>query len=299
MANFDELKSAGFDGIEFPVTEVTIRGGLRDHVHEFPHTPGGKPELMGRKLYEIEMQIPFLGNLLNTKWETLWPQSLAVLRSKFERQIRSQLHIPTVGTIRAYCFDWEQSMRSNIRSGERGVFRFREDQSDQYLVSDLIKISPRSLANQSAQIRAELEERGIDPTAFDKLFDAVDGVLAVLDQAQLGAQLLESKLLGLAALCAEFDRRVDLFADPENFGIGEALRTLWASALSLMQNVEDRTATLRKYTCPVEMTISDVAIAVYGSAERGADILRLNAIEDAFAIPAGSELRYYEDLEAA
>lgn len=295
MASFDELKRASFDGIDFPVTDVTVRGGLRDHVHEFPHTPGGKPERMGRKLYEIEMQAPFLSNLLDAKWVELWPRSLAVLRSKFERQIVSQLHIPTIGTIRAYCFDWEQLMRANIRSGEKATFRFREDQTDEYLVSDLVKVSPRSLGNQAAQLELEIANRNLDRNLFNEVFDAVDGAMAVLDQAELGAHLFESKVLGLASICQRFDRKVDLFADPENFGVGEALRTLWASAISLLQNVEDRTALLRKYTCPIEMTVSDIAIKLYGEAERGADILRLNAIDDAFAIPAGTQIKYYED----
>lgn len=295
MASFDDLKNAGFDGVDFPVSEVRIRGGLRDHVHEFPHSPGGKPELMGRKLYEIEMQVPFLSNLLDPKWQNLWPESLAVLRGKFERQIRSQLHIPTVGTIKAYCYDWDQVMKASVRSGEMGSLRFREDQSDDFLVKDLVKVSSRALSGQAAQIKIEAEKQGQDSSVFDALFDAVDGVLAVLDQIELGAALLESKILGAAALCDEYDRKLDLFSDPENFGIHEAMRTLWASLLNLLKNVDDRTAKLRKYTLPVEMSISDVAIKLYGAAERGADILKLNAIEDAFAIPAGSELDYYED----
>jgi hypothetical protein len=295
MANFDDLKNAEFDGVPFPVGEVRIRGGLRDHVHEFPHTPGGKPERMGRKLYEIEMSVPFLANLLDPKWANLWPGSLAVLRGKFERQIVSKLHIPTVGTIDAYCFDWDQTMRATIRSGEMASLRFREDQTDEFLVKDLIKTSPRALSGQAAQIKIEAEKRGQDPGALDAIFDAVDGVLAVLDQAELGFALIESKILGAAALCEAYDKKIDLWSDPENFGIHEALRTLWASLISLLKNVDDRTALIRKYTLPIEMSISDVAIKLYGAAERGADILKINAIEDAFAIPAGSELDYYED----
>lgn len=295
MANFDDLKRASFDGVEFPVSEVRIKGGLRDHVHEFPHTPGGRPELMGRKLYEIEMTGPFLVSLIDPKWANLWPGSLGVLRGKFERQIRSQLHIPTVGTIKAYCYDWDQTMKASVRSGEMGSFRFREDQSDAFLVKDLVKVSPRALSGQMAQIRAEAEKQGEDPSVFDALTDAVSNVLGVLDQIELGAKLLESKILGAASICDELDRKLDLFSDPENFGIHEALRTLWASLLNLLKNVDEKTATVRKYTLPIEMSISDVAISVYGAAERGADILRLNAINDAFAIPAGTELTYYED----
>jgi hypothetical protein len=295
MASFDDLKPASFVGIEFPWTSRKIHGGLRDHVHEFPHSPGGSPELMGRKLYEIEFEAPFLSKLVSPKWRDLWPVRLKALREKFDVQTRGPLHVPGIGTINAYCYDWGQEATSKIRSGELVSFKFREDQSEEFLVSELIKTSPSGILSQFKKIIDETEALGEDPSAFDQLSAAVDDVLAIRDTAILYSSLVESKISYLTYVCSEADRTIDMFKDPSSWRILEALKELWRSSIELASNFSQQVAPLQKYTLPVEMTITDVSIALYQNAERGMDILKLNAVEDALAIPAGTQLRYYQD----
>jgi len=52
---FENLRKTAFDGIEFPIESIKVKGGLRFHVHEYPHVPGGDAEKLGRRLYEIEI----------------------------------------------------------------------------------------------------------------------------------------------------------------------------------------------------------------------------------------------------
>jgi hypothetical protein len=112
---------------------------------------------------------------------------------------------------------------------------------------------------------------------------------------ELGFSLIESKILGLAGLCKEFDQRIDIFDDPKNHRIMDALHDLWKAAQDLAGDVQQKSSRIFTYVVPQTMAIGDVSGVVYGDAGRGIDILQLNAIENAFEIPAGTVLRYYED----
>ncbi len=100
MAAFDALLRASFLDYPFPVQDIDVKGGLRDHVHEYPHAPGGAPEKLGRKLYEFTFTCPFLTGLRG--YPKLWPETLATLRIFFEGQNTGDLVVPTIGTINTF-----------------------------------------------------------------------------------------------------------------------------------------------------------------------------------------------------
>jgi hypothetical protein len=298
MTDFATEKSHSFDGLEFPVRSRKITGGLRDHVHEFPHTPGGKPEKMGRKLYEFEFEIGFLSGSTDAKWADLWPTRLGSFRSKFDKQLTSDLLLPAVGTVKAYCFDWGQEADlRKMRNGEVATWKFREDQDDLELTKALTATGPASIGAKMEQLNLMAAEAG-EPDLFTQLTNAVDDVLAWRDQALLRASQLESKILYASYLCREADRTIDMFNDPGSFRILEALKDLWAAMNELAANFTQEAGTVRSYTTPTEMTITDVSLAVFGDATRGMDILQLNAVNDPFEIPAGTKLKYITEAAA-
>jgi len=55
-----------------------------------------------------------------------------------------------------------------------------------------------------------------------------------------------------------------------------------------------RQEALLTYVTPTLMSVTDIAKALYGDASRGMDILDLNPIEDAVAVPRAS-VRYYPE----
>jgi hypothetical protein len=59
MAIFDSLQAFQFGEFLFPFRSYSIKGGMREHLHEFPHG-GIAPEKLGRKLYEISVTGLFL-----------------------------------------------------------------------------------------------------------------------------------------------------------------------------------------------------------------------------------------------
>jgi hypothetical protein len=292
MPRFDGFQRASFGAIAFPCEEIEVRGGIRDHVHEYPHNPGGTPEKMGRKLYEIDMVCPFHDTF--AAYPTLYPDGLAALRGTYEAEMTLDLVVPTVGTIKAYCVDWKQRATGRARSGERVSFRFREDMPpddiDAFVAKDVTTKGYVALAQKFKVAAQDGPQPG--PSLFDDIQNGINGVLAVKDQANLYGNLVEAKLLALANVCSQIDQ-LDLLKDPTMFRIAAAMHDIWKATLDALKDLTQQQKQLSKFTTPTTMAIGDVARRLYGNAARAVELLQLNPITDAFAIPAGTTVRYY------
>ena len=286
------LPRASFKALEFPVVSVRVRGGIRDHLHEFPHLPAAANEKLGRKPYEIEMIADFQTTF--ARWPGLWPKRLADLRDLFEAETSDWLVIPTIGNMWCYCREWDQDMDAKVLSGERATFKFIEDSQDTFLLN--LVTTPNALpnaANELADLSLSLKPK---PSIFDDITDAVNSVMAVIDQGNAYGGLVESKILALSALCKEADQRIEL-QDCTNFRILNALRDLWSSANKLLTDTQQTGGKIVKFRVPVTMSVTDVSSLVYkGDASRGVEILNLNPIDDAFAIPGGTMLKIYQAI---
>jgi prophage DNA circulation protein len=286
------LPRASFSGLEFPYQAVRVIGGLRDHVHEYPHVPGGDPEKLGRKLYVVEFECVFIHE--TQTYPDLWPKRLKSLRDLFEAEITAELMIPTIGPIQAYCFDWDQEFTTKMLNGERVRFRFREDQESAFLASKLVSMKVESLGALSGNFAIQADEHGIERPFTDELLAAVNSVLAIQDQGELFGQLLANKIQNVADLCREFDQRLDAFNDPTAFPALEALKDLWAAANELASDTTAGDLVFLTYTVPQLMTISQIAVAIYGDTSRAVELMQINPIENAFAVKAGEKLRYVQ-----
>jgi prophage DNA circulation protein len=287
------LPRASFQGLEFPVESVDVRGGIRTHLHEYPHWPSAALEKLGRKPYEITM----VSNFQTTfrRWPGLWPKRLADLRDLFEAEASDYLVIPSIGKMWCCCTDWDQQMTAKVLSGEKATFKFIEDSQDQFALQKLVQVSVESLSangQRFAQLSSALSPR---PSIFDQVLDAVNSVMAVIDQSNAYGGLVEAKLLGLAALCKEADQRLEL-QSPINHRILDALHDLWSSALTMLGDTQRTGGKIIKFRVPRTMSVTDVSALVYkGDATRGIEILTLNPIDDAFAIEGGTVLKIYQE----
>lgn len=285
------LPRASFKGLEFPVESVRVRGGIRDHLHEYPHSPGAANEKLGRKPYEIEMVSNFQTTF--AKWPGLWPKRLADLRELFEKETSADLVIPSIGPLWCYCRDWDQDMTAKIMSGERATFKFIEDSQDTFLLNALVKVASASLPTNGQRFTTLTDRLSPKPSIFDAITDAVNSVIAVSDQAEAYGGLMEAKVLGLIALCKEGDQSLQL-QSPSNHDILDALHDLWASSNSLLGDTQNKGGKIVRFRVPTTMSVADVAALVYNDASRAVEILTLNPIDDAFAIPAGTNLKIYQ-----
>jgi prophage DNA circulation protein len=312
MAAFDRLPLASFAGFEFPVREVTVKGSLRYHVHEYLHTPGGSTEDQGRRLYEIKMVCPFHEGF--AKWPQLWPEKLAALRLYFEGGQAWDLTIPTLGTISARCTQWEQRMNAKARSGEDCEFTFLEEFQDAFLIQDLITTStdlPTIAADLAAAVPArDVSRLGItnveaaanvvaaENAKFDRLFVAIDEIQQLSNQSEQYGAVVATKARNAVALCRDIDNLRTL-RDPANWDIVHAMQDVEIELTKLIRDANGkRRETLVYIVQPPaglnSLSIAQVASRIYGSSERAVELLQLNDLDDALVITAGTTIRYYK-----
>ncbi len=308
MSYFDLLPRCSFAGIPFPYESIDIQGGVRDHVHEYPHADGGDPELLGRKLYTFRIVANFHDTLRG--YPNLYPRDLDTLIDKFERGLTSDLVVPQSGTYQAYAVNWSRSSAVRIRSGEKVTLEFREDRGDTKL-NALVDDHPLEVQSAALKLDARVKEaiargdslgaaqKGAGVTASDRdIFDSIGAfataVFAIQDTAALNGQLYGAKLAQLAALCERADGLRSMQSTSSQ-PIVQALHELWAAANRLADNVQGKQKLLQRWTTPQQMTMNDVAIALYHDASRTAELLALNSgkFQSALAIPALTQLVYY------
>lgn len=296
MPVFDQLQRASFDGIEFMVKSVHITCKGRKHVHEYLRVEAGVIEKLKRGLYQIEMEADFQATMKG--FGVAWPNNLAALRDKFEREVDSTLVIPTIGSIPAMLEDWDQTAEmGRIRSGERARLPFIEYANDRILAGALVQVDVSSVAASTtnlAAIRAELELSAASESIFDSIQDAANAILSIKDQADLYGNLIGAKVAQMTGLIREADRQVTELQDPEFFELLYALQDLHDAAITLAKNMIERPNGPRIYTTPRVMTVSEIAVAVYGSTARANDIMLNNELDDPFAVRAGTNILYMQ-----
>lgn len=329
MPVFRELQRASFDAIEYPIVSCEVSGGLRDHVHEYPHAPGGAPEKLGRRLYTIRMSAVFDTRAFNYD-ENLWPGALAELRDRFEQQITSRLVIPTIGTIDAYCVTWSQTATAERQSGETAEFEFREDQSKAFLFEGLVnvdltgyrdavteftealrplmeggtllpngKIVPPAVplaAPRRALTKAEafsmLRQRDAD--ALQKISQGFNEALSFADRGEFYVSQAQARALAVISGCEQAYRTIEILKRPLMWRELRAFKRVWESARTLHDRAAGTANRVLLFTTPATMSVTDLSRSIYGDTQRAILLLKLNAFRDAFQIPRGTIVRYFD-----
>lgn len=329
MAAFDDLQRASFDGIEFPISSCDVEGGLRDHVHEYPHSPGGAPEKLGRKLYTIRMEGVFDTRIRGYN-PNLWPADLEELRDRFEREVTADLVIPFIGTIKAYCVTWSQHATPERRSGETASFEFREDQSQAFLFSGLVAFDLEGNRNAMEEFTVAFEPymagstiaptgvivpppasattppravtkaqafsqfRASDATLIQQITTGFNEALSLADRGELYAGLVQSKAQSVISACSRAYTTIEILKNPLAWKALRGLKTLWKAARDLYDNAAGRTNRILLYRVAAPMSVQDISRAIYGDTERAILLLKLNAFPDAYRIERDTLVRYFD-----
>jgi prophage DNA circulation protein len=293
------LSRMSFGGIAFPTTEVSIQGGQRSHIHEYPHTDGGDLEKMGRKLYMIRVSAWFheLTGIAAQNYPDLWPSGLRQLRALLESGETKDLVVPTIGTIRAFPTSWTQKfVAASALDGEKVDLEFCEDQEGAFgdVEAEFAAASVSTALDQLNEAAALMEFRGIAriPNIFEQINDAVGSFVALKDQAQAQSTLISDKIESIKSLCQQVESVVDFAGTAPTVGVETAVRNLWNAANDVAQNLVAPATKTLVFLVPSKMTVQEVSQRLYGKTDRVADLLKLNAFPNAFAIPAGTQVLY-------
>jgi len=288
---FALFRPASFEGIRFAWKTYDIRGGIRDHVHEYPHVHGGDAEKLGRKLYEISFSPIMHAGLVPQRYQDIFPLKLRELRELFESQKTGTLVIPHIGEIKAYALSWTERADANNISGLDVEWTFREDASGSF--GQKLIIDTKKLAAATRDWTIETNVFKPRPNIFDQISDLALGILAIKDQLDLYGSLVAAKIEGLVSLIQEADAQVESLKDPDNYGALYSLQRLLDSTVDLANDIANRGQGLQIFTVLYTSTISDVAVSIYGSSAKAAEIMQLNTITNPLSIPAGTKLVYY------
>lgn len=291
----DSAQVASWNGVPFVIDSMEIVGSARHVVHEYPHQGGGDLEKLGRKLYLVKMHAVFDEGFSNSgPYRQNYPKNIELIQSYAEQELTADLVTPTAGTIKAYCTDWPRKWTADRRSGESMDLSFIEDQDIVDL--DVFSSQPTFASIQELHnivINFQYLDPDVDVSLFDQLRNAVNAVLAVRDQVELQLSLLEAKILTVEQLITQIDKAI---TTPIAYPLVNAMIALYNAHIKLANDISQQQLAVRTFVVPRLMTIMDVSTKIFGRTDKAMEILQMNAITDALAIPAGTAIKYLVDI---
>ena len=295
---WDTFPKATHGSIAFPIESSSIEGGLRDHVHEYPHSPGGAPEKLGRKLYTFKVTANFDTNFDN--YAGLYPQDLDTILGNWEQGTTQDLRLPQMAAaVPAYAFQWTREQTSKVRSGEKVSVMFREDQSSVFLFADIanvgtgqIELAASTVAGNLAALSASLQPTPATLGLLDALQQAAGFVQSFKDQAILYDSRFQAAVAQVQNICGQLDSAVDLQTIAA-YPVIEAIHSMWDSAQKLGQDLQSTGAQLQTWINPTTQGVVAIAQSLYGDTSRASDLLSLNPFPDSLRVKAGTPVRYY------
>jgi prophage DNA circulation protein len=288
------IRNCSFASIRFPVLSCKVKGAMRNHEHIYPHSPGAAVEKLGRELYKIEIVPCFDAKLIPAAYQGLWPGGLSNLRAVFESGATNDLILPTIGKIRAMATSWEQDYTpARSLSGEAVAWSFIEDSENARLIDSTFK-QTSTLASANQNFKVEGLKLDPKPSLWDQAAGAIDSVLSYKGQIQLYSSLIESKLQSAISMFAELSDQVSELSDPRNSSGLQALTELWSQTMAFYKDQRETGMVFKFKRTNRDMDIGQVAVWLYGDSEKASDLLSLNAFADPYAIPSGTNVRYYE-----
>ncbi len=292
---FWQLPHASFGAIQFPVTKVSVKGGARQHTHEYPKSPGGAPEKLGRKLYTISIDAVFDAGLLPPWDENLWPGALSELFDLFDTQVTADLMIPTVGMIKAFCTTWSKEMEvKSMRAGEKAQLEFLEDQSGAFLYEGIINVRTGTMVEQAKRLSAAAAA-STKPGIFSAALAALRAIQTSIDRMEMYGRVLEAQvqqaLYAFEDLASNF-----MFDSPANAQMLEDVLAAWEMVLKLQTDLLfQQSNPLVNYITTRDMSVGDVSADYYGNVDQAVNIMRMNDLADPLRIPRNTQLLIYQN----
>lgn len=291
----DQVQRASFNQVDFACERYTVKGGLRDSVHEYRHTPAGQPEKQGRRLYTFEFDAIFSAQM--PLYPTGWPIDWDQLINTFEQGKTADLVVPTIGTIPAYCTDWPVDVDfRRFRDGIKAKLTFREDQQQLFLSPIDGSINADALAAKSTSLIEEAFKVGLPGDFFSSITGLINDIASADDYYEMQAELLGDKVGGIVTACQRIDEKVTELNDPKAWKVVRANAELAVAAGNVLEKILRQSVPIIDFVAPALMSVVDVSMSLYGDTSRAGEILGLNrnpTLADAFSIPAGTIIRAY------
>jgi hypothetical protein len=334
MTYLAQLPKAEFDGIQFPVKNYEVIGGLRDHVHEYPHSPGGAVEKLGRKLYTFRFTALF-DQRVSGYGDNLLPGDASDLNDRFDDQVTSTLVVPHIGSVQAYAVSWTHKVSADLQSGIEVDIEFREDQAQAFLYEGLVNTTATTLQSAGVQFDAAFDPllaggtldpklpsrvkpppvgtipraktvvaafsqlRQTDATALEKIRSGYRLAQTIAEKPEQYAGQILTVSESIITTCTQWYDKIRVFKNPLAHRQARAFKRVWSSAVDLRDSVGGRKSRILYFRAPTDTSLVAVSRAIYGTSTQANQILQLNAIPNPFMIPKSTVLRYYDPRSLA
>lgn len=291
----DTWPMASFNDVEFPYTELSIKGSVDHFVHKYLHRPGGEVEPLGRHLNEFAFKCKMH---TSTRRFSDYIQIVSEIISLGDTEQSYPLVVPPMGNIpiKAKLIGWNRNYVALIRSGESVDFTFLEDTADQFSFFNTVGPLVVTLGDQRDALLAAMKiaqlTNAVPLGLLEKIMAAIDRVLAARDQYELYAQLYAQKADNLFELCGQFSA-LPYFSLPTNAPAIESLFSIWSLAVEIVDDPMAKGRVKESFVTDRFMTITGLSISLYGDTLHAQELLRLNRFDNAMAIPASTLIVYY------
>lgn len=298
---FDSNQPMSFAAQQFPFEKYEVTGEFRDHIFEYPHSPGGAPEKLGRSLYRINVDATFDGALILDAYSgtKLWPDGFNIIRKLYETGQTDDLMIPTLGILPAYIKSFKWTETNMIRSGVKASITFVEDSSASFIASQIAAPTMGALEDRASAAKSAWDQFPRKINILEQINELVADVVAYKDTLVLYSMIFESKVLSLLQALSLADSIVSEFNDPKNILGLDALHLLWESTRQLRSDLQSTGVEMRTFIVPRALPLGAISQIIYGDSTHSGDLMGLNVILDPFNIPAGQRLRYYPSSPGA
>lgn len=283
MSLIEILQRCRYGDLEFPVTELSQRGGRRVGTHGVWGRHGEELVDGARTAYKGKVTAAFFDNI-EGYGDDLFPRRLEFLVRAFETTAEDRFAHPLLGTFRAMITDWEPRLSSKWQNGAYLDFEWVEQRASVVGVVALDlergEGDPRAaLATQAAAADAAVAAAGV--TLTKPLTPVATATLATVAAPQPYTEVTRAlATVEAAAADARAMLRVVAVTGANALALYQARA---AVARVVVANGRLRAALLpdpsraRTFTPTRAMTFAEVALAVYGDPLRARDLRAANA----------------------
>jgi hypothetical protein len=305
------LPRCRFDGWRVPVIDMDIRSSRRRTIHEYRGIDGGATEDLGRGIYTFQISTTFQADPRFSP--PLWPDTMNALRGLYNAGRVGTLVVPHIGDVRCKIVDWSERFDGSVVSGFTGTISFEEDEANRFLPQG-VQVTAAALESTVEAFKAAFDEAlpaveepanaplELVPTAesrarglFETIADVADQILAIKDQVELSGELIASRLDFFKRLMKQASETLPWLDDPENHEVLYALRDMQAAAIDAEERRGEELVRPQVFVVDREMTLMQASTRIFGTTDRGRDILGLNDIPNAMRIQPGHRLLYLPD----
>ena len=284
-----QLAPASFEGVDFPVVDVTTTDGHDSARHAGYLQAGADIETTGRKPGAIKLKIAFFEGIRG------WPANLfdivrVELVEAFQDNPYGQLIHPSRGPMQVHVDEWVEPLEGRVRNGCWLDVAMTEQRGASSLLDPALRpTDPATDLTTAAAAADAAAPPGVDDDP--SVLDLVNAALEVVDAANATFLASGGSLSGLVAAVGDRLLAVAPFgADVYLYRI--ALERTLAAALTLQSALASTGGGPRTFTVPTPLSIQRIAglPQVYGDPTRARDLLDANAITDPLFVPAGTVL---------